>query len=408
MTRYAKTLCFTAFALAAACSDTDTTEVQAHAGSDPLYLAVTRVWNESETTSYLHVVPSLAKGTEVDPQQARELVGPAKLFSYGQNYWFAVGGGEEPTITRYTLDKQGKLVEGDAISLQPFGVADLWDTLYFVSDTQAYYPDTTNSQLIRWNPTTMQVDKTIPLPETARKGFLSYYGLTPLVRGDKLLFSVSWFDWIETDSIQPETGLIEFDTEKDEVSQFEVDSRCGGITQAIEMRSGDTYFVSSALAAATYRLERLDTEPCALRVKKGEARFDQDYVTHLRDLTGGALAGEPVRAGDNAMFLRVFDESDLEIEKGALTWNLTSQPAWKWSRWDLENDELAAVDDLPASTADTFWFQIDGHIYASETKYEDDEATTVKDTTLIDLTAKGGPKRELTVPGFLQNVARVR
>jgi hypothetical protein len=267
MTRLTKTLCFTACALAAACSDTDSTEVKEHIGSDPLYLALTRVWNESETTSYLHVVSSLDKGTEVDTKQARELGGPAKLFSYGQKYWFAVGGGEEPTITRYTLDKKGQLAPGDSISLQPYGVADLWDTLYFVSDTQAYYPDTTNSQLIRWNPTTMQVDKTIALPETAREGFLSYYGLTPLVRDDKLLFSVGWFDWEETDSIQPETGLVEFDTEKDELTNFEVDARCGGITQAIQMGSGDAYFVSSALAAATYRLERLDTEPCALRVK---------------------------------------------------------------------------------------------------------------------------------------------
>ncbi|HET8939732.1 MAG TPA: hypothetical protein VFN67_40110 [Polyangiales bacterium] len=408
MTRLKETLCFTAFALATACSDADTTEVKEHAGSDPLYLAVTRIWNDSETTSYLHVVPSLDKGTEVDPKQARELAGPAKLFSYGQDHWFAVGGGEEPTITRYTLDKRGKLVEGDSINLQPFGVQDLWDTLYFVSDTQAYYPDTTNSQLIRWNPTTMQVDKTIALPETARKGFVSYYGLTALERGDKLLFSVSWFDWNETDSIQPETGLVEFDTEKDELSKFEVDSRCGGITQAIELKSGDAYFVSSALAAATYRLERLETEPCALRVKKGQSSFDKDYLTHLRDLTGGALAGEPVLAGDNALFLRVLDESDLEIEKGALTWNLTGKAAWKWSRWDLDADELTAVDDLPASTADTFWFHIDGHVYASETNYLDDEATAVKDTTLIDLTAQGGPERELTLPGFLQNIARVR
>lgn len=49
-----------------------------------------------------------------------------------------------------------------------------------------------------------------------------------------------------------------------------------------------------------------------------------------------------------------------------------------------------------------------GNVYASETKYADEEGAMVKDTTLIDLTADGGPKRELTLPGFLQNVARVR
>ena len=395
-------LCLASFAFAPACSDSDADSEQTHAGSKPLYLAMTRIFDDVSTTSYLHVLESVESKTEVDASKAREVVGPAKLYAYGDNYWFAVGGGEEPIITRFELDDKGSLVEGDQISLQPFGVQSLWDTLYFVSPTQAYYPDTDNSQLIRWNPSTMEVDKAIPLPETVREGYLSYYGLTALTRGDKLLFSVGWFDWNENDTILPETGLLEFDTDKDEVTNYQVDKRCGGVTQAVELKSGDSYFVSSAMAAANYRLDRLKIEPCALRVLKGKSSFDADYVTHLADLTGGPLAGEPVLAGDNALLLRVFNEDKAEIKPEAVTWDLTGQAAWTWSRWDLENDNLTPVDDLPEATADTFWFQLDGSVYASDTKADYSE------TTLVDLTAKGGPKRQLTLPGFVQKIARIR
>jgi hypothetical protein len=74
----------------------------------------------------------------------------------------------------------------------------------------------------------------------------------------------------------PETGLVTIDTETDSVESFEVDERCAGITESVTLDSGDVYFVSSALAAAANRLGRLDVEPCALRVKRGETKFDAD------------------------------------------------------------------------------------------------------------------------------------
>jgi hypothetical protein len=77
------------------------------------------------------------------------------------------------------------------------------------------------------------------------------------------------------------------------------------------------------------------------------------------------------------------------------------QPIWTWSRCDLDRDELTPVDELPASTADTFWFQIDGNVYASQTNDDNSQ------TTLINLTADGGSSAS-SLPGFLQNIARVR
>jgi hypothetical protein len=199
-----------------------------------------------------------------------------------------------------------------------------------------------------------------------------------------------------------DTGLVVFDTATDTVVRYDVDARCAGITQAIELPSGDAYFVSSSLAGVAHRLGRLSSEPCALRVLAGEDRFDPGYALRLADVTGGAIAGEPVAFRGDELLLRVFDESRANIEKDAHTWDLTGQAAWGWARWDVQTNGFEPMDALGASTADVFTFHLDGKVYASETK------TDYSETTLIDLTSESGPERALRIPGFLQGIARIR
>jgi hypothetical protein len=248
----------------------------------------------------------------------------------------------------------------------------------------------------------MRVSGSIALPQTARDGFLAIYGYTPVLHGDTLLFSVGWVDWEESDSILAETGLVLIDTQTDSVARFDLDARCGGITQAIVTASGDSYFVSSALAGAAYRLGRLATEPCALRVRVAENSFDGGYLQKLADLGGAMIVGEPVPAGGNAMFLRVFDEGLSTVAADSATWELTGQPAWRWSRWDVVANQLVAVEALAPATADVLWFQLDGKVFGTETTAD------YAKTTLIELTAEGDPKPALTVPGFLHGMARIR
>jgi hypothetical protein len=366
------------------------------------YVATTRIWDDTTTTSYVHVLPSVAAGTQVDPSQALEVPGAAKLFSFDDLGWFAIGGGESPAITRYTLDDRGRLARSKSISLGDYGVTDLWDSLYFVSPEKAYYPDTDQSQLVVWNPTTMTVTRSIALPQTVREGYLSYYGLTPIRRGTDLVFSVGWFDWIEHDTVLAETGLVVLDTVTDTVKRYDVDARCGGMTQAIEVASGDAYFVSSALAGAAYRVGRLASKPCALRLPRGADALDPSFAVMLDTLAAGAIVGEPAPASGDELFVRVLDDGLIEVKDDSHTWDLTGQSAWRWARWNVATNELRMVSDLPPSTADVFWFRLDGKVYASETKSDYSE------TTLIDLLAPEGSRRAITLPGFLQNIAHVR
>src|SRR5882762_6053274 len=71
---------------------------------DPAFLVATRVFDDASTTTYLHTVPSLEAGTPIDVTKALEVAGSAKLYSIPGAGWFAIGSGEKPTITKYTLE----------------------------------------------------------------------------------------------------------------------------------------------------------------------------------------------------------------------------------------------------------------------------------------------------------------
>lgn len=387
---------------AAACSSSSDEGPVDRSGTTPLYLAATRVWDDTSTTSYFHVLPSIDADTVVDGSQALEVGGSAKLFANGPNEWFAIGSGESPTITRYTLNERGQLERGKAMSLQTYGVQDLWDTLYFASAEKAYYPDPSSGQLVVWNPSTMTITGTVDLSETVREGYLSHHGLRSIRRGTDILFTMSWFDWETNDAVVGETALIALDTETDSIRKVDVDRRCGGITQVVEHPSGDAYFVSSALAAAAHELGRLSTAPCALRVRAGEDSFDADYQIRLSDVAGSGVAGEPMPGDGGKILLRVADRDQLEVTAESRSWDLTGQAAWRWVSWDVEANEAENLDELAPSTADVFWFDVDGKLFASESTND------YAETTLIEVTGGGAPRRALTAPGLLHGIARIR
>jgi hypothetical protein len=383
------------------CAPTAAGGSEANAPQTPAYVVGSRVFDDTTTMSYFHVTSGLDANIAVDPTRALEVPGSATLYSAFDIGWFAVGSGEEPTITRYELDATGALVAGQSMSFFAQGVADLWDTLYFVSPTKAYYPDRDGGQIIIWNPTTMEVTGSVPLPETLRTGYLPLYGYQPIWRGSELLITVAWFDWDVTDTVLPETGLLVFDTTTDSVVRFDTDQRCGGVTTPVNLPNGDAYLVSSALAGAAHRVGRLETAPCALRIAAGSNQIDAEYSLALETLTGSSLAGEPIPANDG-VFLRAFDDALATVEGPMATWEFTGQSAWRWLRWDPSTNEAVPMVDISPSTADVTWFQVDGRVYGSETTPDYSE------TTLIDLAADGGPTRSITVPGFVHGVTRVR
>lgn len=379
--------------------------VEQGGGENPAYIVSTRVFNPEvdDRTSYFYVVDSLDESTVIDESRGLELPGSARLFANEQTGWVAIGSGEDSTITRYTLGPEG-LVAGNRMSLQAHGIDSHWsDDLYFVSPTKLYYPDRTNEQLLIINPEEMAVTGVISLPaEASRAGYQANYSYEAIQRDGLLLFTIGWFDW-DNDRILGETGLVVIDTNTDQVLRVDVNDSCGGITTPVNLASGDTYLLSSALAAANNRLARLDKAPCALRILADEDTFDASYALPLAQLVGGALAGEPVHAGNDSLYFRVFNESAATLEDGQFSWDITGQSVWSWVRWDVATDAVVEDASLVPSTADVVWFSADDRIFGMESLDEE-----YSRTRLIELSTPGGATPRLTAPGFLQGLARAR
>lgn len=370
----------------------------------PAYLAATRVSTPdgAGSTTYMQVLSSIEAGSRLELANATEFAGPAELFNIKEIGWFGVGDGNAPVLTKYTLGADGKLVAGPKLNLAAYGVQEFFaDKTYFVSPTKVYYPDPDGKQLLVINPTAMTVDGVVALPQTAREGYTAVYSYAAVRRGDKLLFSVGWFDWTN-DRILPETGLVTLDVNTNAVLGVTTDPRCSGITMPVTVSSGDVYFTSSALAGALAKLGRLTTGTCALRIKAGAEVFDPAYAQKLTEVTGGAIAGEPIPAGGDAIFLRVLDDTKVTIKPESASWDLTGEPAWGWARWNVVTGQLTPIAGLEASTADVLWFETEGRVFAGQTTK--DYATT----TLIELTAAGGPKPALTSVGFFSGLAKIR
>jgi hypothetical protein len=370
----------------------------------PVYVAATRVFTAdgSQTTTYVQALSSIDQGSKLETSKAIEFGGPAELFSLSSPRWLAVGDGESPLLTRYTVAADQKLEKKETLSLQNYGLTSFFSNkLYQVSATKAYIPDPDSAQLFAIDPNTMKVLGAVALPDTVRAGYTPVYSYAYVKREGRILFSVAWFDYTN-DKILPETGLVVLDTTTDKPVRTDVDKRCAGITQPVTVTSGDTYFPSSALAAASYQLGRLSTEPCVLLIKAGTDSFDATYNTQLKTLTGGPVAGEPIPVGGDEVFLRVLDTSIAKIAADTASWGITGQEAWRWRRWNPVTGVLLPIDALQPSTADTDWFEVDGRVFNSQTKSD------YSSTQLIELNAAGGPKPGLTSPGLISGLTRVQ
>lgn len=381
-----------------------TTPIETIDAGPPLpkqYAVATRVFGaDDNTVTYVQVVPSLDQGATLDTSKATEFGGPAELFSLESPRWVAIGEGESPLLSSYSL--AGTSIKKEkTLSLQTQGLQSFFSNkLYQVSATKVYLPDANNAQLITLDPTNMSVLGKVALPTTVREGYTPVYSYDSIQQDGKLLFAVAWFDWTN-DKILPETGLVTLDTSSDQAT-VAVDTRCGGLTNPITLPSGDTYFPSSSLAAAGYQLNRLTTEPCVLRVKAGANAFDPSYAVKLRELTGGAVAGEPAPTGGEEIFLRVLDTSKATIEAATATYELTAQEAWTWRRWNPITNALSNVDALQASSANAYWYEVDGRVFYAQPNAD------YSTTQLIELSAAGGPKNALSGPGLISGIARIQ
>jgi len=398
-----------AMLLTSACSDSADPETpEARDGSvagSPDIVAFWQVAVPDGRVNYVSLLSSLDAGTTVDTDAALEVPGFARLFVPERGRDVFIARDEDLAVQKYTIADDGSFIEGPGLSFQSLGTTYFSFQNVFVSATKAYYFDDSTNQVVVWNPDSMELITTIPLPmvDRSEEGFIYAVPLPDqrLVRDDGTVLVP--FGWANTDFDQflESTGLLVVDSETDEVVAFVEDERCRSALELAIDTDGTAYF-GTWNYAIDYDLETRATgekPSCMLRVNPGEAEFDPDYFVQLEDIADGRLAVNP-RNGPTpgTAILRVLDETIVDYERvdGA---TLQSAAAYDgWLVMDLSTGSAEFAPRFGKSVSDSPFFEVRGVVYSGEVAEDFSEVEFTAFTT-------EGVEPALTIPGFVTVLA---
>jgi hypothetical protein len=382
------------------------------AAAAPLYVLHTRVSSAdfNQQSSYLVAVSSIEHGTTFDLDRAVELdatdVGLVGMT--GSPYVYA-GSCSEPIVTRFEVHDDGTFTKGPKLSFANLGVSQacLDSRVGLHSATKAYFAENqaAEAQVVVWNPSTMEIEKTIALPDVGPEG-----KLLPLVNlfpsGDRLFVVVSWQESFDEDYTYfgDHVRLIVIDTKTDEVISQSDDPRCNELVQG-SSTSGGTLYLSPYSGDTPIRSilgDEHGVDSCGLRVVPPGKTFDQGYEVDLAALAGGRPAGDLVLVSDDVAFIHVWHSELVDpIKKDLSNWEeATGQNGFLWWRWPLGATKAERIPDQKPGNY-TIVTSVDGRKFFNH--WSDDFTST----TLEELTPDGTIVPSLSGPGQLYEVVRV-
>ena len=343
----------------------------------------TALFSPDGVTGFVRLVSDaeLEAGGEIESfQGAIEIGGGVSCATRGNSVFAASF--ESPTMTRYDV-VDGALVQGETVSFFNFGLsslASLSSQIQVFSDTKAYYFDPGFTQIIVWNPATMETIEAIPLP-----GFEPPEGLLPssirAARIDDRM--VVWGSFANQERTSVAGAVFAFvNLETDEVVTDTSDD-CGGFPSAfVTTPNGDTYFGTGTVPAVNHALGLEGSyEPCALRVRAGATEIDSTYVADLNQLTGVGPTGGPFGGSGTKGLLLAWDASVQAIDPLVTAREHTQILNWRLYEVELGSTEPGVlIDELPPGGGRANFITLDGTTFLAQ--------TDLGTTTLLDVSER--------------------
>jgi hypothetical protein len=368
--------------------------------SGPVYVVFSTIDTPDGRTGYVVTTSSIEGDVAVDVTEGiEEPGGEGQIYAPPGGGYFLLGGGETPTFTRYQLDDDGKLQRGAIISFANLGVETLWRHMIFVDANKAYFLDYSQLQVISFNPTTMELNRSVPIDDFKCDEVVTEFG-TPIRRDDGFYFTRSCWDLGITSS---GSSLVHLNPETDAVTVTH-DERCMGMQVGFMADNGNAYWFSDPDASVEWSLQNRETpHDCALRLRPGETTFDRTWELDLTTRTGGVSAVASVPGGGSSVWVKVFEEGAAPepIPTTEVDWTLK---AWRWSRLDVESNAPVEPDGDAALVV--YYgppIEVDGRSFSPATTFSD----AGDETVLVEL-ADSGISERMRVQGELRKVVRLR
>jgi hypothetical protein len=336
------------------------------------YLFASSVAGVDDAATYVVVLSEL--GGTVDISKGLEVGGyPAVFAELG---WVFIADSERLVVTRYEVDDRNQLVKPKEMSLVGEGVTSLDGLGFYVFDSErAYYVDSSGSQIIVWNPTSMKIEDAAPIIDLHRNGFdgRAVGGDRPSTwlvkeRGE-LYLPVSWHDY-DTLTAEPSVGLLRISA-SDVRDQSLHTNNCAAMSDEGLMLGldGNIYLAGTngwTLYGRFGNPSNLPETGIAKFDLKSQA-FDDEYCQSIPELTGGHDAGTVIAFAPGHFLLRAVDDSLAEIgDAGSFYGDI--ERACRFYHGTIDEEGNLTVQEEPAlsATPNYCWgwvYDIDGEPY---------------------------------------------
>ncbi|MET0795192.1 MAG: hypothetical protein ABW061_26980 [Polyangiaceae bacterium] len=369
---------------------------------DANYALASRVSNVDSDSTYISLITSL-DSVNVDLKNALEIPGAASVAAYGG--WLFVGGGESPTITRYSITADGGFVPETTLSfanqdLGDFGVyIDDWGNT-FINAHKAYLSNSSSSTIV-WDPTEMVITGTIEQPELVRDAPLSFDGSPGVVSGNRLYRTFFWKDWDEYQTY-PEQYLAVFDVEHDKLLEIVPEQRCPGMNNNLSSDEDGNIYFSNWVYNVTETLGRGAPKSCALRLDVAKERFDDDFQLTFSNLADGREgAALTYLKKDKAVFAAFYDENVTIDAKTDLN-ELALSANWRLWETDLKTKTAAPLPGVDWLAGGYAVVHVDGRTFLMV------PGVDYAQTTVHELDAEGGASKAFEIPGDSYQILKLR
>ncbi|MET0339900.1 MAG: MxcI [Polyangiales bacterium] len=350
--------------------------------------------------NYFSAVTDLAKPEKIDYGKSIELSGRPRLYAAPKLGFFAIADAETLSITRYEVGADGSFRPGAKLSLQQHGVSALEPQgVHFVSATKAYYKDSKQAQVLVFNPSTMTIDRAIPLP---RELLIPDHNVSVsrwVARDGEAYFAVGATikDYSRT---LPGTTLVRIDTATDALTLTR-ETRCRGLSYVANVADTLYFFsdVMNGFGHAVYPNEGGQPD-CTLRILPGQQVFDPSYVGSMQAALGGQIGTIVAATESGEAWAQVIDPAVMPKTPGT-TYNQWYDKGWRWVHLTLPALSNPTEAGLAAGAYTAQTVTVGSSFYVSQASVD------YGVTALVELGASG-PKPGVSFNGFPLDVARVR
>jgi hypothetical protein len=230
-----------------------------------------------------------------------------------------IGTNQGPLLTRYDLTATGTLAASGTVNFQARGVPSFFSyasNFQFIDGKKAYYLALDAAKVVIWDPDALALTGEISLPQIVRPdpanpgtNFTTNVTSSPIRRGDKIYFFISWDSRnAGTIKVAPAAAVVIIDTKTDTATTVVDEGTCGYTRDGVV--SGDFIYLATegAGTAVNYLNSANGAAPCMRRFNLVTQQFDPAYKPDLNALAG-APAGTLVVTPSGQALIYVLDKA---------------------------------------------------------------------------------------------------